>query len=172
MEKLNNLLESEKREKSRVKNLLIFLFSLLPPQGLDTDFHNQIVYFPGVTICPVNSYNENLLNETALKEGEEKEADNFEEMIPVLKSLPKLTYDTFGKAYEAVLNMSSGSESKTIQSLRQLTFKYGIACEDLLELCKYKDEDIQCCDYFMPIYTEHGFCYSFNSRYYGTPEEE
>ena len=139
---------------------------------MDTDFHNQIVYFPGVTICPVNSYNANLLNETALKEGDGEGGVNFEEMIPVLKSLPKLTYDTFGKAYESVLNMSSEMDASTIQSLRHLTFKYAVPCEDLLELCKYKDEDISCCDYFMPLYTEHGFCYSFNTRYYGAPEDE
>jgi acid-sensing ion channel, other len=120
----------------------------------------------------VNSFNTNLLNESALKEDEGKEGDNFEEMIPVLKSLPKLTYDTFGKAYEAVLNITSSPDAKTMESLRQLTFKYGIACEDLLEICKYKDEEISCCDYFLPLYTEHGFCYSFNTRYYGTPEEE
>lgn len=130
------------------------------------------MYFPGVTICPVDSFNANLLNETAFKEDEGKEGENFEEMIPVLKSLPKLTYETFGMANEAWKNVSSNSEVKAVDGLRQLTFKYGIACEDLLELCKYKDEDISCCDYFMPIYTEHGFCYSFNSRYYGTPGEE
>jgi acid-sensing ion channel, other len=119
----------------------------------------------------VNSYNANLLNETAMKE-DESEGENFEEMIPVLQSLPKLTYDTFGMAVEAVMNMSSERDRNTKESLRQLTFKFGIACEELLELCKYKDEDVPCCDYFMPLYTEHGFCYSFNSRYYGTPEGE
>lgn len=118
------------------------------------------------------SYNENLLNETALKENEGSDGDVIsEDYIPVLQSLPKLTYDTFGKAYEAVLNMSS-VDVKREQNLRQLAFKYGIACEDLFELCKYKDEDISCCEYFLPLYTEQGFCYSFNSPYYATPKEE
>lgn len=143
--------------------------------GLDTDFHNQVVYFPSVTICPVIAYNANLLNETAMKESEGEDDDEqqfLEEFIPVLKSLPKLTYDTFGKTYEAMLNMSTSVDADKVQNLRQLAFKYGIACEELLELCKYKDEDIPCCDYFFPLYTEQGLCYSFNSPYYGAPEEE
>lgn len=120
----------------------------------------------------MNSYNAGLLNETALQEEENQNGEAFEQFIPVLQSLPKLTYDTFGKAYEAVLNMSSGLNAKKDENLRQLAFKYGIACEELLELCKYKDEDISCCDYFFPLYTEQGFCYSFNSPHFGSPEEE
>lgn len=137
---------------------------------MDTDFHNQVVYFPSVTICPVVAYNANLLNETALTEGDDQEIS--EEFISVLQSLPKLTYATFGRAYEAVLNMSSEADTKKEYNLRQLAFKYGIVCEDLFEFCKYKDEDVSCCDYFFPLYTEQGFCYSFNSPYYGSPAAE
>ena len=68
--------------------------------------------------------------------------------------------------------MSAGEVDMTKHNLRHLAYKVGIKCEDLLEICKYKDEEISCCDYFNPIYSEHGFCYSFNARYYGTPEEE
>lgn len=99
------------------------------------------------------------------------EEENFEELIPVLQSLPRLSYDTFGDTYEAVLNMSDEADVSKHQ-LRQLAFKVGIKCEELLEICKYKDEEISCCDYFFPLYSEHGMCYSFNTRYSATPEEE
>lgn len=92
--------------------------------------------------------------------------------MPVLKSLTKLTYDTLGSAYEASLNISDELDINKQNNLRQLAFKVGIKCEELLEICRYKDEVIPCCEYFQPLYSEHGLCYSFNARYYGTPEEE
>lgn len=146
----------------------------LRPTGLDTDFHNQQVLFPTVTICPLNAYNSEAVNETAatsVLDDIKSESDSFEEFIPVLKSLPRMSYDTFGLLQEAVLNMSDELDIKKY-NLRQLAFKVAIKCEDLLEICKYKDEEISCCDYFYPLYSEHGFCYSFNTRYYGTPDEE
>lgn len=162
--------------------------SCLP--GLDTDFHNQQVLFPSVTVCPLSSFDPASVNETAQKNMPNDE-DNFEELVPVFQSLPQMTYlsleekccvrhyfvfclfryDTFGGTYEAVLNMTSDFDAK-IFNLRQLAFAVGIKCEDLLEICKYKDEEISCCEYFNPIYSEQGLCYSFNARYYGTPTGE
>lgn len=112
-----------------------------------------------------------MINETAFEAFAKNESDNFEEYLPVLKALPKLSYDTFGGMYEAILNMSGGLEMKN-KNLRQLAFKVGIKCDELLEMCKYKDEDITCCEYFMPLYSEQGLCYSFNTRYYATADNE
>lgn len=136
---------------------------------MDTDFHNQQVLFPTVTICPLSPFNPELVNETATTALASD--DNFDEFIPVLKSLPKLSYESFGGTYEAVLNMSNELDLSQF-NLRQLAFKVSVKCEELLEICKYKDEEISCCDYFSPIYSEHGMCFSFNTRYYGTPQEE
>ncbi|CRK90740.1 CLUMA_CG004432, isoform A [Clunio marinus] len=138
--------------------------------GLDTDFHNQQVIFPTVTICPMASHDSEAVNETA-SEIIDADDETFGEFIPVLEALPRLTFDTFAKTYEAVFNMSDEVDLTKI-SLRQLAFKVPVKCEDLLEICKYKDEEISCCEYFLPIYSEHGFCYSFNTRYYGTSMEE
>lgn len=101
----------------------------------------------------------------------ENEDDSGEEMAAVLKALATLSFETFENTYNAVLNMSAEQDLKR-HVLRQLAFKVGMKCEDLLEICKYKDEDISCCDYFRLIYTEHGLCYAFNARYSGKPEEE
>lgn len=137
---------------------------------MDTDFHNQQVHFPTVTICPMSSFDPDLLNDTAAKSFANDD-ENFEEIIRVMKSLTKLTYDTFGSTYEAIRNMSNELDINKYD-LRQLAFKVGIKCEELLEICRYKDEEISCCEYFFPLYSEHGLCYSFNARYYGSPEEE
>lgn len=145
----------------------MFLFLVL---GLDTDFHNQQVLFPTVAVCPNNPYDSELVNETAYRilGGYD---DNYEEFVPILKALPKLSYETLASTYAAVLNMSAGKEIKS--NLRELAFKVGIKCEDLFfDGCRYRDEKIKCCQLFLPIYTEHGLCYAFNARYYGTPDEE
>lgn len=151
------------------KVLIQFWFDVF--SGLDTDFHNQQVLFPTVTICPLTAYDLEWVNETAAKIFPDDD-DSFDEFMPVLKSLPRLSYETMGKTYEAVLNMSRGDLNLGEDNLRQLAFKVGVKCEDLLEICKYKDDEIACCEYFYPLYSEHGLCYSFNSRYHGTPENE
>nr|CAD7410163.1 unnamed protein product [Timema cristinae] len=38
-------------------------------------------------------------------------------------------------------------------------------CEGLIVDCSFKGERIACCDWFKPINTEVGLCYSFNSRH-------
>lgn len=32
--------------------------------GLDTDFHNQLLIFPTVVVCPMDAYDKNLVLET------------------------------------------------------------------------------------------------------------
>jgi acid-sensing ion channel, other len=93
-----------------------------------------------------------------------------------LAILPNLTYENFGTAYalyKEALEIDSNAE-KSLQktSLRELAFKLAMKCEDLLSLCSYRGESIPCCEYFDTIYSEHGFCFSFNPRYIGLPDEE
>lgn len=73
---------------------------------------------------------------------------------------------------EAVLNMSNGADIKAKQNLRQLAFKVAKKCEDLLEYCEYKKDPVTCCDFFKPIYSEQGFCYTFNAKYIGEDDKE
>jgi len=142
----------------------------LPKTGLDTDFHNQQVLFPTVTVCSLVAHNPVAVNQ-ASRTFVAGNDDNFDEYISVLKTLPELTYPTLSNTYEAILNMSDESNAKT-RDLRELAFKVAIKCDELFSLCKYKDEEISCCDSFLPLYTENGFCYSFNARYFGTPATE
>lgn len=180
-------------------NTLIFLIIYL---GLDTDFHNQQVFFPTVTVCPINSFSPSPSNETTTSsseatllarnesesaggdyneessdggdDGEEKGKSNSEGYyLRFLKALPALSYETLGTIHETLDKINnSQKEDVRNKNLRQLAFKVGIKCDELLEICKYKDEEITCCEYFMPLYSEHGLCYSFNSRYYSTPDNE
>jgi amiloride-sensitive sodium channel len=113
-------------------------------------------------------YNEMINDDVA----EEKSKSNSEDYyLRFLKALPVLSYDKFGTFHETLLNISQRVDVRR-KNLRQLAFKNGIKCDELLEICKYKDEEITCCEYFLPIYSEHGLCYAFNSRYYSTPDNE
>lgn len=39
-------------------------------------------------------------------------------------------------------------------------------CEDIFLECEFKAEEYDCCYGFFPIFTENGYCYSFNSKHY------
>lgn len=41
----------------------------------------------------------------------------------------------------------------------------GILCNETFDVCKYRDDEIKCCEHFFPVYSEHGLCYSFNPRF-------
>lgn len=110
-------------------------------------------------------------NEEEEGNGSNNSNNNEDYYQQVLKALPALSYDKFGIIHEAALNLSQKGEMRD-KNLRQLAFQVGIKCDELLEICKYKDEEITCCEYFVPLYTEHGLCYSFNSRYFSTADNE
>lgn len=139
-------------------------------KGLDTDFHNQKVPFPSVTICPNEPFSEEAVNQTAFKILGESE-DNFDSMIALLQTLPKLSYANIPIVAAALQNVTQTDQVNKL-NLRELVFDLGMKCSELFVMCNFKDDDISCCDYFMAVFTEHGFCYSFNARYYSTVEGE
>lgn len=137
---------------------------------MDTDFHNQKVPFPSVTLCPNEPFSEEAVNQTVFKMLGESE-ENLDEIIALLQTLPKLSYGHIALVVDALQNVSQTDELNKF-NLRALVFEIGMKCSELFVMCNFKDEDISCCDYFMPVFTEHGFCYAFNARYYSTIEGE
>lgn len=139
--------------------------------GLDTDFHNQELDYPTVTICPLEPWDEENVNETAYKSANRNgDEDNYREYMTLLEMLAKLSYENFDMMYETIKSTTAKFSNKT--TLRQLVFQVAMKCDDLFYACKYRGEEISCWDYFTPVYSERGFCYSFNARYYGTADEE
>lgn len=87
--------------------------------------------------------------------------------------LTKLSYDNIDSLQGILNNMKVKMDNvDNVDNLRQLAFKVAIKCEDLFEICKFRGEEITCCEYFTAIYTERGFCFAFNARYVGTSDEE
>ena len=94
---------------------------------------------------------------------------------PTLAYLPSLSYETMKDAYIESLNVTRDPrllKSINKKTLRSLAFQVNVFCNDTFEHCKYRDEEIKCCDHFLPVYSEHGFCYAFNPRYIDSDNSE
>lgn len=150
--------------------LFVSLLILRPRlSGLDTDFHNQELEFPTVAICPLEPWDEYIVNETAYQKLGAYE-DTYYEYIPMLEMLTKLSYENFDSLLSIVKKMTVKLDK--VGNLRQIAFKVAMKCKDLFDSCKFRGEEITCCDNFKAIYTERGFCFAFNARYVGTSDEE
>ncbi|XP_053602844.1 sodium channel protein Nach [Plodia interpunctella] len=133
--------------------------------GLDTDFHNWDVPFPAVTICDLNPVDDELLQEyitnTWGEESPERAAD-------MLRWLATLSYHTMGEVSEYLedenLVGKSGAEAPGINQ-KEAVFSIVRRCESLFYDCEWKGDSEECCDLLVPVFTEMGFCYAFNSRH-------
>lgn len=139
--------------------------------GLDTDFHNQEMEFPTVTVCPLDPFDEDKVNETAYRKMADYD-DNYLDYVPILEILSRLSYDNMEMAYQEVSNLKEKLANEKKTTLRQLVFDVAMPCENLFYDCKFRGESISCCDFFKPVYTERGFCFGFNTRYIGTKDGE
>jgi amiloride-sensitive sodium channel len=141
--------------------------------GLDTDFHNQEVTFPTVMVCPVLPYDENATKDLALAwlSQWQRDSNDTAEIESFLKDLSKLSYS---KMYlmDQYDNEMLADTGFAPNELRKIIFIIAKKCNNTFAMCKYKDEEITCCDFFKPVFTENGFCFSFNSRYYDTEDLE
>uniref|UniRef100_A0A182PWD2 Uncharacterized protein n=1 Tax=Anopheles epiroticus TaxID=199890 RepID=A0A182PWD2_9DIPT len=138
--------------------------------GLDTDFHNQQVIFPTVLVCPTAPYDEEAVRKEAYQTlgGYEQGSEVYE---PFLKLITQLSYDNVREVAAMLSDMPSTPTLRT-SNLREMVFRVAVRCNDTFAACRYKDEDIDCCEMFKPMYTEHGFCYAFNARYTNNKQVE
>lgn len=100
--------------------------------------------------------------------------DYFDQYMPFLEALPSLQYDTLDVFAESLTNITTNFEKVKDINLRDYVFKIAMPCQDLFnnDSCKFRDEKINCCHDFKPFYGEYGFCFAFNSRYYGSYRQE
>lgn len=88
-----------------------------------------------------------------------------------LERLPRLSYRTMNNFNEALLNVSS-EEVIQKSDFRKLALLSAISCNNTFTSCTYKEDDIDCCEYFQPMFSENGFCYVFNGKYKDTFDKE
>lgn len=134
--------------------------------GLDTNFQITKLVFPTVLVCPEDPFDEGSVVEVAFNRlsGENSEiSSDFEDLLQGLTTLSLTNLQDF---QERTRNITSTRESAIDkEKLRDLMFLVGIKCEQVFNSCKFKDDELECCDHFAPIYTERGFCYGFNLKY-------
>ncbi|KAF2898253.1 hypothetical protein ILUMI_07924 [Ignelater luminosus] len=128
--------------------------------GLDTDFHNWDVPFPALTLCPSIPSNITVIQDYI--ERKMSDVKNKKDLTEFLQKLSLFSYEILAdfKKYT-----SKGYVSNTT-NLRDFIFELMIPCEEMYEDCVWKADNYNCCKGFFPVFTESGFCYSFNSRHY------
>jgi Amiloride-sensitive sodium channel len=130
----------------------------------------KIVY-PTVTVCSKSAINLDYLNTFIDKNGFND--SDVDEMKKFLMEIPNLSYGT--KGLKSLFYSDSVDEKlkrAAIGDLRIFAFKLSLDCKEIFHQCQFKAAQIDCCESFLPIYSEHGLCYTFNSRSYGSPREE
>lgn len=130
----------------------------------------KIVY-PTVSVCAIQAYDlqkvENLVKISKIALNETAEVAEF------LKEIPKFSFGKHGLK-SLVLSDKALDDVDYLNNndVRTLAFQLALSCNKILSACHFKNQSIDCCKVFKPIYSEHGICYSFNSKLHGTPINE
>ncbi|XP_049865918.1 pickpocket protein 28-like isoform X2 [Pectinophora gossypiella] len=136
--------------------------------GLDTDFHNWDVPFPAVTICDMNPVDDELLQEYIERTWGSNPPARAADM---LRWLTTLSYQSIAEqAPEFVtdndlLAVGENEAGEPKLNPRDAVFSIVRRCETLFYDCEWKGDSEECCDLLVPVFTEMGFCYAFNSRH-------
>ncbi|CAG9801971.1 unnamed protein product [Chironomus riparius] len=142
------------------------------PTITDTDFHLHTLEFPSVILCLETPFNSTIVNDTA-KGALGGYSDDYESNISMLEILSRLSYDNIKKAAEYASKIPSQMQQNWEKyQLRSLAFEISKKCEDIFNTCKFRAEEKDCCEIFQPIYSERGYCYSFNQRFSSTETTE
>uniref|UniRef100_A0A1A9X093 Sodium channel protein Nach n=1 Tax=Glossina brevipalpis TaxID=37001 RepID=A0A1A9X093_9MUSC len=119
------------------------------------------ISFPVVSIC-----NRNQLNWQRLEAAKRKflPQENNTEILQLFEMIIS-AYDTFRFGKFHVFQIL---EYQPIQSLNHINFSLvyeymSWTCQELLTDCKWRNNDINCCDNFFKRRSEIGFCWSFNT---------
>lgn len=127
--------------------------------------------FATISVCPDQAASvtkvDDLMKKLKIKENDTREVGE------LLRAIPNLSYGQKGLK-SVILSDEISAEVNDLfgDDLRSLAFQLSIACSDVFSTCRFKGKLINCCASFLPIYTEHGFCFAFNSKIFATPLEE
>ncbi|XP_049782021.1 sodium channel protein Nach-like [Schistocerca cancellata] len=137
--------------------------------GLDTDFHNWKVPFPAISVCSENPVNRQAVEKYVAKIGQtftstcNEETQNCTQIhTEYFTQIANLSYNNL-YIIDELLSQQRINLSESIKDTQKQLVK---RCKDLLQNCTFKlSQKFDCCERFFPIYTEVGFCFSFNSRH-------
>lgn len=124
------------------------------------------ITFPSVSVCPESAVDDEkvlaMIKSLGTVRNDTKELKEF------LSAIPNFSYGN--KGLRSII-MSQSVEYDffrlNVEDPRALAFKLAKSCDKLFKSCRFKGEIVDCSKAFRPIFSEKGFCYSFNSRVYG-----
>lgn len=138
--------------------------------GLDTDFHDPVIEFPTITVCPLEPYNDTKVNMTAVTGVSNYDYNLLERNTLLLQNLTSLTYDNMKEFDEYYNKYKVNLESWKKKTLRKWAFAIAADVEEVFHSCKFRAAVMNCGEIFQTVYSEKGLCYSFNPRYHGVDE--
>nr|XP_015837686.1 PREDICTED: sodium channel protein Nach-like isoform X2 [Tribolium castaneum] len=119
----------------------------------ETAYLNWNTSFPAVTLCEITS------SEVAWN-GDKEEAEAVQQFIA------DLIFFT-GSCYSCHTPCSICEEL----DFGDIVEKFRKKCSQLLSKCKWNETPFDCCEKFLPLETEYGICYSFNSLHTKKPSQ-
>ncbi|KAJ3637615.1 hypothetical protein MTP99_001059 [Tenebrio molitor] len=117
----------------------------------ETAYLNWNTSFPAITLCEITS-------------SEVPWTGNKEENEAVQQFIADLIFFT-GSCYSCHTPCTTCEKlnfSETVEKFRK-------KCSQLLSKCKWNEVSFDCCEKFLPLETEYGICYSFNSLHTKKP---
>lgn len=136
--------------------------------SLKLDHSEMKIVYPSLSICPTEPASQSRVAHFVEKSN--LDAKDAQQLKEFLEEIPSFSY---GKRGLKSLILSDAVVNKLndlgIKDMRAAAFKLAALCSDVFDSCRFKGKSVNCCEVFLPVFTEHGFCYSANSRTYGTP---
>lgn len=115
-----------------------------------------------------------MVNTTAITKLAGYENDAYDPNVILLENITRLSYENLKEFAEFSLKhmnvIKPDITNWNKETLRKWAFSTAIDVDDVFMECKFREKNTTCADILQPIYSERGFCFSFNSRYYGENE--
>ncbi|XP_056638213.1 pickpocket protein 11-like [Diorhabda sublineata] len=135
--------------------LFVFYNSYLQYEENTVSFVTETTYlawntsFPAISVCPIAGTEPEWVTD---EEFVEEEIDQQKQFIIDLVFFTGNCYSCYEEC-----------ESCKKMNFTEKVLRYRKNCNQIISLCKWNNEDFNCCEEFLPIETEYGICYSFNS---------
>ncbi|CRK93114.1 CLUMA_CG006714, isoform A [Clunio marinus] len=124
------------------------------------DDEGMKIHFPTITVCPIFQQKVKESEKRKLNQNVLKDFANFPHR---LKTLKLFDWSNFFLHQNSSIDM---------ENARSKIFELSPTCNNVLGSCKFNNKEIDCWKYFLPVLSEHGLCYSFNSHFHDTPTNE
>ncbi|CAH1113598.1 unnamed protein product [Psylliodes chrysocephalus] len=137
--------------------LLLFYKSWIQFEENAISFVTETTYlhwnttFPAISVCPITG------TEPEWDENEEFTDDEIDQQKQFIADLVFFT----GNCYSCY----DDCESCKTMNFTQKVLRYRKECKKIIIGCKWNKVDFDCCENFLPLETEYGVCYSFNSMH-------